>query len=290
MMNLIGQEIGNYKLLELLGQGSSAHVYLGEHKYQGFFGALKIQKQETNSFPTTHQWKKGEGNEVSMLSRITHPHIVCMQEHGTQDDFQFLVMDWAKQGTLLDLFTQSVPISTVATCVKQIASALQHLHTMHIVHRDIKPTNILVEQDHSVLVTDFELAIDYRSCRSTAGTPIYAAPEQKQGCPCPASDQYALGMLVYQWLCGELPFNGSSAETVAQHSNTSPPLSLRDKVPTLSSAVEQVVHTALAKDPDSRFTTIQTFAEAFAQACPSSAYWTPAMFWHSSSIMPTSRG
>jgi eukaryotic-like serine/threonine-protein kinase len=79
MMNLIGQEIGNYRLLHLLGQGSSAHVYLGEHRYQRSFVALKILVTQA-----TNQWKKREGNEVSMLSHITHPHIVCIREHGIQ--------------------------------------------------------------------------------------------------------------------------------------------------------------------------------------------------------------
>jgi serine/threonine protein kinase len=288
MMNLIGQEIGNYKLLHLLGQGSSAHVYLGEHMYHRSCVAVKTLRREASSCGTANHWKEGEGNEVSMLSHITHTHIVSMHEYGIQDDVQFLVMDWAKQGTLLDLFAKSLPISAVAICVKQIASALQYLHMMHIIHRDIKPTNILVGQNISALLADFELAVDYRNCQSRAGTSAYAAPEQKQGRPCPASDQYALGVLVYQWLCGELPFSGSRAEMVAQHSNASPP-PLRDKVSTLSYAIEQVVLTALAKDPNSRFPTIQTFAEVFGRACQSSAYWTPAIHWHSSSIMPTTR-
>jgi eukaryotic-like serine/threonine-protein kinase len=271
MMNLIGQEIGNYKLLDLLGQGGSADVYLGEHKYHQSYVAIKVLTSSA-----TNKYIKSVSGEWHTLSHVTHPHIVHMHEYGTQDNMQFLVMDWATQGTLLDLFARSLPIRTVAIYVKQIASALQYLHMMHITHRDIKPTNILVKQDISLLLADFGLALDYRQCPSTAGTPTYAAPEQKQGRPCPASDQYALGVLVYQWLCGELPFYGSLTEMVDQHSNTSPP-PLRDKVPTLPPAIEKVVLTALAKDPDSRFADIQTFARFFEQACQSSAYWTPTM-------------
>lgn len=278
MKNLVGQEIGNYKLLDLLGQGSSAHVYLGEHKYLRSLVGLKI-------VVTQAEWKKREGNEVSMLSHVTHPHIVSIQEYGIQDDVQFLVMDWAKQGTLLDLFTKSLPISIVAIYVKQLADALQHLHTMHIIHRDIKPMNILVDSSGNLLLADFELAVDYRNCQSTAGTPTYAAPEQKQGRPCPASDQYALGVLVYQWLCGELPVYRSSAK-LKTHSgldggryrqSNAFPSPLRDKVPTLPSAVVEVVLTALAEDPNSRFANIQMFAEVFEQACQSSGYRTPVV-------------
>ena len=210
-----------------------------------------------------------------MLSHVTHPHIVRIREHVTQDSIRFFVMDLATQGTVLDLLAQNVPISRVTTCVRQIASALQHLHMRHIIHRDIKPANILVELSGNVLLADFELATDHRNCQSTVATPAYAAPEQMQGRPCPASDQYALGVIVYQWLCGEPPFRGTLAEIAVQHRNASLPL-LRSKAPTLPHAVEQVLLTALAKDPESRFPNIQAFAEFLQQACQSSSYWTPS--------------
>jgi eukaryotic-like serine/threonine-protein kinase len=266
-MNLVGQEVGDYKLLHLLGQGYSDCVYLGEHKHYRSYVAMKIQ--------ATNRWKTRGSNEVYMLSQITHPHIVRMREYGTLEDVHFLVMDLATQGTLLDLLVQNVPISRVATCVRQIASALHYLHVRHIIHRDIKPTNILVESSGNVLLSDFELATDHRNCQSAVATPAYAAPEQTQGQPGPASDQYALGVIVYQWLCGELPFRGTVAEIAVQHRNASPP-PLRDKAPTLPRTVEQVVLTALAKDPESRFVNIQTFAEFLLQACQFSAYCTPS--------------
>jgi eukaryotic-like serine/threonine-protein kinase len=270
MMNLVGQEVGDYKLLRLLGQGSSARVYLGEHKYHRSHVAVKILETQR-----TKGWKTRGYNEVYMLSHITHPHIIRLREYGTEDNIQFLVLDLATQGTLFDLLTQNVSISRVTTCVRQIASALQYLHRMHIIHRDIKPTNVLVELSGNVLLADFELATDHRNCRSKVATPAYAAPEQTQGQPCPASDQYALGVIVYQWLCGELPFRGTPAEMAIQHRNASPP-PLRDKVPTLPYAVEQVVLTALAKDPKSRFIDIRTFAEFLQRACLSSSYKTPS--------------
>jgi serine/threonine protein kinase len=270
MMNLVGQEVGDYKLLRLLGQGYSDRVYLGEHKHHHSYVAVKILGN-----PATNRWKARGRNEVSMLSRVTHPHIIQMREYGTQDNIRFLIMDLATQGTLLDLFAQNVPISRVTTCVRQMASALQHLHMKYIIHRDIKPTNILVESNGNVLLADFELATDYRNCQSIVATPAYASPEQTLGRPSPASDQYALGVVVYQWLCGELPFRGTSVEIAAQHRNAPPP-PLRDKAPTLPHAVEQVVLTALAKDPKSRFANIQTFAGLLQRACESSLYWTPS--------------
>src|SRR5579859_4533809 len=116
MMNLVGQEVGAYKLLRLLGHGSSARVYLGEHKYHRSYVAVKIVgTQEAN------RAKMRGSNEVYMLSHINHPHIVHMREYGAQDNVHFFVMDLATQGTLLDLLTQQVPISRVITCVSQIA-------------------------------------------------------------------------------------------------------------------------------------------------------------------------
>jgi eukaryotic-like serine/threonine-protein kinase len=265
MNDLLVQEIDKYKILRLLAHDSYASVYFGEHKYDRSWVAIKIMGANRRI--------EGWNAETHILRSLNHPHIVRVSECGIQDGMRFLVTDWAAQGTFLDLFTKSVPISIVATYVKQIAYALQYLHTLHIVHRDIKPTNILVEQDRNALLADFELAVDYRNCQRKAGTPAYAAPEQWEGRPCPASDQYALGVLTYQWLRGELPFHGSSTEMAAQHRNASPP-PLQDKIPLLPYAVDQVLLTALAKDPDSRFVDVQTFAEALEQACRSSSYWT----------------
>lgn len=269
-MNFIGQEVNNYQLLRLLGQGSSSDVYLARHKYHRFYVAMKIYRIQVS-----YKQEKRARNEIYMLSHFAHPHIIRMREYGIQGNTRFLVMDWATGGAIADLFTQNVPLSELVVYIKQVASALQYLHTMHIVHRDIKPANILIERRRNILLADFELAIDYRKCQSSIGNVAYAAPEQSQGRPCPASDQYALGVLVYQWLCGELPFRGSSSEILFQHRHTSPP-PLHNKVPLLPDTVEQVILTALAKDPDLRFKDIKTFAEVLEQASQGLSYQTPS--------------
>jgi serine/threonine protein kinase len=205
-MKLLGKEIGAYKLQLLLGCGNSAFVYLGEHKHNRSYVAVKIL-----SAPPINEWVERWNNETYVLSHISHPHIIRMFECGTQDNITFRITHWADWGTFRDLFAESVPIREVATYIKQVASALQYLHSMYIIHRDVKPSNILVEQDGNVLLTDFEWAVDYRYCQSAMGPIMYAAPEQKQGRPSPASDQYALGVIVYQWLCGEFPLHELSA-------------------------------------------------------------------------------
>jgi len=259
MIDLIGHNLGDYKLLYLVESNSSSQIYLGERKHNHSHVAVKVSS-------TQEVRKIGKLEfEAKMLSRMNHPHIIRMCEFGMQNGTQFLVTNWATRGTLLNLFAQPVSLRKVAAYVKQIASALEYLHTMHIIHQDIKPTNILVGQDGTALLIDFETATDYRCHLGWKGTPAYTAPEQGLKRSCPASDQYALGVLVYQWLCGEMPFQGSPAEMRAQHKST-PPFPLHDKVPELPYAIGQVVLTALAKNPDSRFPSVWAFAEALEEA------------------------
>src|SRR5690242_5030184 len=129
---------------------------------------------------------------------------------------------------------------------------------------------MLVGRRDAVLLSDFGIALIaqsslYQSTQEVIGTVAYMAPEQIQGKPRPASDQYSLSIVIYEWLSGDRPFHGSFTELRTQHMFASPP-PLHEKIPTLSSAVEQVVLTALAKDPKQRFATVQAFATALEQA------------------------
>src|SRR5207244_7259461 len=140
-----------------------------------------------------------------------------------------------------------------------------------VIHRDIKPGNILLGENKELLLSDFGNAVIAHSTESMptqdkTGTYQYMAPEQFLGKPRPASDQYALGVVVYEWLCGELPFNGPSLlEVAVQHVQAPPPL-LRAKVPSISPVIEAAVMKALAKDPKDRFESVQAFADALEQA------------------------
>jgi serine/threonine protein kinase len=154
----------------------------------------------------------------------------------------------------------------VVDYVKQIAEALQYAHDRKVVHRDIKPENMLIGEKNEILLSDFGIALvthssRYHSTKDMAGTIAYMAPEQISGHPRPASDQYALGIVVYEWLCGTRPFQGSYTEVAIQHSVTQPP-PLREHLPTLSPDVEHVVLTALAKQPEERFASVSAFATA----------------------------
>jgi predicted ATPase/class 3 adenylate cyclase len=184
-------------------------------------------------------------------------------------------MEYAPNGSLRRRHPKGevVLLPTLVSYVKQVADALQYAHEHKIIHRDVKPENLLLGRREEVLLSDFGLATIAHSTGSlstsaqgTGGTIAYMAPEQIKGHPRTASDQYALGAMVYEWLCGQRPFDGSLSEVMVQHLSMPPP-PLRERVPTISPTVEQVVLRALAKDPNERFASVASFAQALEQAC-----------------------
>lgn len=267
MMDRVGQMLGNYRLLRLIGRGGFADVYLGEHLYLNTKAAIKIlQTRLTNEDSTNFI------NEARTIANLVHPHIVRVLDFGLQDEVPFLVMDFASNGTLRQRYPRGVPLvpERLVPQVKQVASALMYAHERKLIHRDIKPENMLLSATDEVLLSDFGIAVATQSSRlqgtmEVVGTAGYMAPEQIQGKPRPASDQYSLGVVVYEWLTGERPFLGTFTEVATQHM-FAPPLPLRQKVPSIAPDVEEVVMMALAKDPQQRFQTIQAFANAFEQA------------------------
>ena len=208
-----------------------------------------------------------KGNSV--IASLIHPNIVRVLDFGIEDQTPFLVMDFAPHGTVRQRYPREtiLPVPTAVSYTRQVADALQFAHDERVVHRDVKPENLLLGRRHEVLLGDFGIAVlTHRphdpSPYNTAGTLRYMAPEQLQGQPCPASDQYALAIVVYEWLCGRCPFEGSSSMEVAMQHLSHTPQPLRELVPTIPAPVEQVVAKALAKDPQERFGSIQDFAEA----------------------------
>jgi len=267
MTDRVGQQLGNYRLLRLLGRGGFADVYLGKDVRRQMLVAVKVFHERL----TDHNLKQFL-NEARLF-RLKHPHIVQLLDFGIEDDNPYLVMDYVPGGSLRRLHPKGtrLPLSLIVSYVTQVASALQYAHEEGIVHRDIKPENMLVGEQQQILLADFGIAsIAYTTpslvVQDQAGTIPYMAPEQLQGRPRPASDQYALGIVVYEWICGDRPFHGTFPEIQSQHLSVPPP-SLLERVPSLSPLVEEIVMTALAKKPNRRFVSIHAFAIALEQAC-----------------------
>ena len=263
-----GKQFGNYQLLQLLGEGGSAEVYLGKHLYLGTEAALKILDTRLKDSEFAQF-----SNEAHILSRLQHSNIVRILDFGREDDIPYLVMSYAPHGSLAQRHPSGsrVPLATVVTYITMVASALQYAHDRHLVHRDIKPDNLLIGSANEILLSDFGIAVVAHNTHSlrtqdAIGTVDYMAPEQLRRKARPASDQYALGVVVYEWLCGKPPFaGGTPIEVAMQHLHQLPP-SLRARAPELSLAVERVVLKALAKEPQERFASVQEFACALARA------------------------
>lgn len=267
MIDRSGQQLGNYRIIRLLGKGGFAEVYLGEHIFLKTQVAIKVlHTQLANSDMEDFL------REARTIARLRHSNIIRVLEFGLEDKTPFLVMDYAPNGTLRQHHPKGsiLSIATVVPYAKQIASALQYAHDEKLIHRDIKPENMLVGSQFEIVLSDFGIAMTaessrYQNAQEVVGTVAYMAPEQIQGMPRPASDQYSLAVVVYEWLSGTRPFQGSFTELCTQHIYASP-LPLRERMPTIAPDVERVVSRALAKDPHQRFMSIQAFANALEES------------------------
>ena len=269
---LLGKQFGNYHLINLIGRGSFAEVYFGQHIYLNTDAAIKILHS-----PISEQDQQGFLAEAHAIANLTHPHITCVREFGLEQHIPYLVMDYAERGSLRQRYPRTscgstqVPLTECVMLVKQIATGLHYAHKHKILHRNIKPENMLLGRHDEIQLSDYGIAtIQYGSRYSRAipesdTTIAYMAPEQLLGKPSFLSDQYALAVVVYEWLSGTLPFKGSFEEVGSQHLFSAPPPLFLD-VPGLPLAVEQVIMTALAKEPTQRFSTVQKFAQKLEQA------------------------
>lgn len=267
MMEFIGAQLGNYRILKRLGHGGFADVYLGEHVYLNTQAAIKILRaqiaqEEIDRFR----------NEALVIAHLIHPHIIRVLDFGVEDTTPFLVMEYAPGGTLRQQVPRGtrLPTTTFMPYVQQVASALQYAHDQKLIHRDVKPQNILLDQSGELKLSDFGIALIEQNSQSQQteeailGTIAYMAPEQLQGRARPASDQYSLAVVIYEWLTGQRPFVGSHVELITQHLTTAPP-PIDEQALHIPHDFTEVLLKALAKDPHDRFPSVQDFANALEQ-------------------------
>lgn len=224
--NRVGQQFGNYRLMRMLGRGGMAEVYLGKHLYLKTDAAIKLQHGQLTEYHTQLFTR-----EAQTIASLKHPHILRILDFGVDASTPYLIMEYASGGSLRERhpFGSIVPLANVVTYVKQVAAALQYAHHNKLIHRDVKPENILMLDKSFIALSDFGIVALAHSTSSlqtadTAGTAQYMAPEQIQGRPHPASDQYSLGVVVYEWLMGQHPFAGTSFIEIAMRHLHVPPL------------------------------------------------------------------
>lgn len=271
--NRIGQKFGPYELTQFLGRGGFAEVYLGKSVHVPQQVAIKILFKPLVS-TKSEQFKK----EASIIAQFDHPNIVKLRHYDMYSNLAvtttlipYIVMDYAPKGSLRKNYPRSVrlALTTIAAYTKQIAEALQYTHDRQVMHLDIKPENVLIGGQGQLLLSDFGLATilsERDNLTDIEGTLSYMAPEQLNGRPEFASDQYALSIMVYEWICGNVPFTGQTTnEIIDQHFHMRPP-SLCAAIPSLLPDVEAVVMKALSKEPRDRYTSVSEFARELERA------------------------
>jgi serine/threonine protein kinase len=284
MANYTGQHFGPYRLLRLLGQNDGAWVYLGEHFALHTQVAIKLLALHLTS-EEVQQFRI----QTETLTRLTHPSLLQVLDSGVQGGLPFLVMDYAPGGNLQKHHPRGTILdpAVVLSYLTPIVAALQFIHEHGVIHGNLRPENLLLGRTNALLLSDGGLAVlrQRHLQQHTAQAASYLAPEQLDGEPLFASDQYALGTIVYEWLIGDVPFQGSFEEVATQHRSVTP-VPLQQKVPSLTSAVSEVVLKALDKDPQLRFASVQAFAEELELACHSAQSLPEASVSHTISQMP----
>ena len=264
LSTLEGIQFQHYQIQRLLNHGGMSTVYLAIDKQRQQEVAIKMV--HGSHVDNSERFQR----EIEIVRTLTHEHILPILDSGTYDDWYYMVMPYVEYGTLQDrierqLFTQD----EAGIILEQIADALQYAHEKGIIHRDIKPTNVLLRDDDSVYLADFGVAktldADNSLTRTGAmiGTPKYMAPELAFEPATTVSDVYSLGVLLYQMLTGRVPFDGATPlQTLQKHLEEQPvPPSLLN--PAIPHSVEQVILCAMNKDPRLRFQTPREIARAY---------------------------
>lgn len=256
---LVGKHIsGRYKILQLIGGGGMSNVYLAHDIILNRDVAIKILRYDLSNEEELHRRFQREALSATSL---THPNIVSIYDVGEDEDMHYIVMEYIKGKTLKQYIQEFSPLASARSVhiMKQLTSAMAHAHDNGIIHRDIKPQNILMDEAGNVKITDFGIATtlnatSYTQTNSVIGTVHYLSPEQARGgIATMKSDIYALGIVLYELLTGELPFSGESAVSIAlKHLQTETP-SVREFDATIPQSVENIVLKATAKDANHRY-------------------------------------
>lgn len=269
MLNLLGKQLGRYRLDTVLGEGGMASVFKGYDTRLERFIAIKIlRRQADQDSDFTIRFE----HEAKALAQLTHTHIVKIYDYGDQDGMHYLVMEYLPGGTLKDKLSKPIPYLESSRLLIPMARALDYAHQRKIIHRDVKPSNILFTENQQPMLTDFGIAkvitegqtnSNLTGAKMGLGTPDYMAPEQGLGEKIDYRvDIYSLGIVLFEMLTGQKPFtaDNSMAVMIKHVSEPLPKPSLY--VFDLPETVENIILKATAKKPQDRFQSMEAFAVA----------------------------
>ncbi|GIN61483.1 serine/threonine-protein kinase PrkC [Robertmurraya siralis] len=256
---LIGKRIsGRYKILDMIGGGGMANVYLAHDMILDRDVAVKVLRLD---FSNDEEFIRRFHREAQSATSLAHPNIVNIYDVGEEDSIYYIVMEYLDGQTLKQYIQQHSPVrvETALDIMQQLTSAISHAHQNHIIHRDIKPHNILIDREGNVKITDFGIAMalsatSITQTNSVLGSVHYLSPEQARGGMAnKKSDVYSLGIVLFELLTGRLPFSGESAVSIALKHLQSETPSIRRWYPSIPQSVENIVLKATAKDPFHRY-------------------------------------
>lgn len=269
---MIGKRIsGRYKIREIIGGGGMANVYLAHDMILDRDVAVKMLRLD---FANDEEFIRRFHREAQAATSLAHPNIVSIYDVGEEDSIYYIVMEYVNGQTLKQYIQQNNPlrIEVVLEIMKQLTSAISHAHQNHIIHRDIKPHNILIDGHENVKITDFGIAMalsatSITQTNSVLGSVHYLSPEQARGGMAnQKSDIYSLGIVMFELLTGRLPFSGESAVSIALKHLQSETPSLRRWNPAIPQSVENIVFKATAKDPFHRYDSVEEMEEDLCSA------------------------
>jgi hypothetical protein len=270
MPDLLGYTLGQYRIVEQVGLGGMATVYKAYQPSLDRYVAIKI-------LPAYYAHEPGFAErftrEAKAVARLTHPHVLPIYDFGQDNDLSYIVMQYVEAGTLKDMLGQPISLTAAADIIKQIADALDYAHEHGIIHRDVKPSNVLMDRGRWALLSDFGLAkmvegsVQLTGSGVGVGTPAYMAPEQGQGAQVDhRADIYSLGIVLYEMVTGRVPFEAETPMAVVVKHITEPLPLPRQVRPELPEAVQRIIMKALAKDSDGRYETAGKMAAALRKA------------------------
>ena len=264
-----GVQVGPYQIVEQVGRGGMATVFKAYQPALERMVAIKVLPEVLAEDP---QFRERFRREAVAIAKLRHPSILTVYDHGEFEDQLYIVTEFIEGGTFASELGRPLPMSRATKVLGSIGSALDYAHQSGVLHRDVKPSNILVTKDGAAILGDFGLArmmapTGERLTRidMVVGTPEYMSPEQCSGKDAgPASDQYSLGVVAFEALTGHPPYEAATPAAVMLEQMQSPLPLARAVNPSLSESTERALMRALAKDPGDRFATCGDFVGALA--------------------------